>query len=415
VVVEDEHAYRHDFIVTGFAFAADGPASSPKRLCTIAVVPYQKISDPATLRRLLDAVLMIEADVDLPILLRHIVEEACALVGARYGALGVLNEARTSLEQFVTVGLEPSEETLIGARPTGRGVLGLLITDPEPLRLSDLAAHPDSYGVPAHHPPMKSFLGVPVRARNEVYGNLYLTDKRGAERFSDDDEALAEALALAAGIAIENYRLHERVRMSSVLDDRGRIARDLHDRVIQRVFAVGLNLQEATKSRDAELMRARVDTAVDDLDATITEIRTAIYELSGTAVQTGLRRGVLELVGELTAVLGARPEVTFSGPVDHAVPQRTADNLLAVVREALTNAAKHAQATRFLVTLSVADVVTLEVVDNGVGVTGRSSIEGMGLANMRARAERLGGACDVVPGDFGGTRVTWRVPVELPT
>jgi signal transduction histidine kinase len=375
-------------------------------------VPYQKIDDSVTLRRLLDAVMMIAADVELPVLLCHIVEEACALVDARYGALGVLNEARTALEQFVTVGLDGAEESLIGARPTGRGVLGLLITDPVPLRLSDLATHPDSYGVPAHHPTMKSFLGVPVRVRYEVYGNLYLTDKRGADSFSDEDESLAETLALAAGIAIENYRLHERVRLSSVLDDRSRIARDLHDRVIQRVFAVGLNLQEATRSTEEGQMVRRVNTAVDDLDATITEIRTAIHELGGGAVPGGLRHGVLELVGELTPLLGARPEVTFSGPVDNAIAQRTADNVLAVVREALSNAAKHALATRYLVTLSVSDNVTLEVIDNGVGVRPGSSGEGMGLANMVQRAERLGGECVVAPGDFGGTRVTWRVPIE---
>ena len=374
-------------------------------------MPYQKIHDSATLRRLLDAVLMIEGDVELSVLLRHFVEEACVLVDARYGALGVLNEARTTLDQFVSVGLSEEEKALIGAPPTGRGVLGLLITDPEPLRLRDLATHPDSYGVPAHHPAMKSFLGVPVRTRNEVYGNLYLTDKRGADSFSDEDESLAEALALAAGIAIENNRLHDRVRMSSVLDDRDRIARDLHDRVIQRVFAIGLSLQEATRSADPELIVSRVNTAVDNLDTTITEIRTAIYELDGGDVKGGLRHGVLELVGELTPLLGARPEVTFAGPVEN-VPQRTADNLLAVVREALTNAAKHAQASRFLVTVSASDHVTLEVVDNGVGLPSVTSKEGLGLANLRSRAERLGGECVIAAGDFGGTRVTWRVPVE---
>ena len=374
-------------------------------------MPYQKIHDSATLRRLLDAVLMIEADVELSVLLRHFVEEACVLVDARYGALGVLNEARTTLDQFISVGLSEEEKALIGAPPTGRGVLGLLITDPEPLRLRDLATHPDSYGVPAHHPAMKSFLGVPVRTRNEVYGNLYLTDKRGADSFSDEDESLAEALALAAGIAIENNRLHDRVRMSSVLDDRDRIARDLHDRVIQRVFAIGLSLQEATRSADPELIVSRVNTAVDNLDTTITEIRTAIYELDGGDVKGGLRHGVLELVGELTPLLGARPEVTFAGPVEN-VPQRTADNLLAVVREALTNAAKHAQASRFLVTVSASDHVTLEVVDNGVGLPSVTSKEGLGLANLRSRAERLGGECVIASGDFGGTRVTWRVPVE---
>ncbi len=353
---------------------------------------------------------MIEADVELPVLLRHFVEEACVLVDARYGALGVLNEARTSLEQFISVGLDEAERALIGPPPTGRGVLGLLITDPEPLRLRDLATHPDSYGVPAHHPVMNSFLGVPVRVRNEVYGNLYLTDKRGADVFSDDDESLAEALALAAGIAIQNNRLHDRVRMSSVLDDRDRIARDLHDRVIQRVFAVGLSLQEASRSTDPGLIVSRINTAVDNLDTTITEIRTAIYELGG-AKEGGLRRGVLELVGELTPLLGARPEVTFAGAVEN-IPQRTADNLLAVAREALTNAGKHAHASRFLVSVSANDHVTLEVVDNGVGLPSVPTGAGLGLANLRSRAERLGGECVVTPGDFGGTRVTWRVPVE---
>lgn len=173
-----------------------------------------RVDDPTKLRRLLEAVLMIEADLELPVLLRHIVEEARLLVGARYGALGVLNEERTGLEQFLTVGLDPDAERAIGERPTGRGVLGLLITDPTSLRLDDLGSHAESYGFPPGHPPMTSFLGVPLRVRagTEAYGNLYLTDKSSGEAFSDEDEALVEALALAAGIAIENTRLHERVR-----------------------------------------------------------------------------------------------------------------------------------------------------------------------------------------------------------
>jgi signal transduction histidine kinase len=370
------------------------------------------ITDSAKLRRLFDAVLMIEDGVDLSVLLRHFVEEACALVDARYGALGVLNEARTGLDQFLTVGLSENEEHLIGARPTGRGVLGLLITEPTPLRLDDLAAHPDSYGVPANHPPMKSFLGVPVRARNEVYGNLYLTDKVGESKFSAEDESLAEALALAAGIAIENNRLHDRVRMLSVLEDRDRIARDLHDLVIQRVYAVGLNLQEATRLRDLDQVIARVDKAVDDLDATISEIRTSIYELGGSVLPGGLRHGVLELASELAPLLGARAEVVFVGPIDNVVPQRTADNLLAVLREALTNAGKHANASRFIVTLSVNDDVTLEVVDNGIGIQLPFAPDaGLGIDNLRKRAERLQGDFEISEVPSGGTCVTWRVPV----
>ncbi len=190
-----------------------GTASSG--VATIGSVPYRKVEDPAKLRRLMGAVLMLEADIELPVLLRHLVEEACSLVDARYGALGVLDEDRTGLEQFITVGLSDAEEKAIGARPAGRGVLGLLITSPETLRLADLSSHPDSYGFPDCHPPMTTFLGVPLRSRGEVFGNLYLTDKQGADDFNDEDAALAEALALAAGIAIENTRLHDRVRMLS--------------------------------------------------------------------------------------------------------------------------------------------------------------------------------------------------------
>jgi signal transduction histidine kinase len=373
-------------------------------------VPYRRVNSPAKLRRLMDAVLMIEAQVELPVLLRHLVEEACSLVDARYGALGVLNEARTGLEQFLTVGLDEESEKRIGLRPTGRGVLGILITDPEPVRLHDLSAHPDSYGFPEHHPPMKSFLGLPVRSRGSVYGNLYLTEKLGAADFSDEDVAMAEALALAAGIAIENWRLHERVRMLSVLADRDRIARDLHDRVIQRVFAVGMALQGATRMTDLGEVLVRVDKAVDDLDATITEIRTAIFELEDGGGHRGLRHGVLELVGELTSMLGSRPDVTFYGPIDAGVPQPVADHLLAVLREVLTNAAKHAEASHFAVTISLTDDVTVEVIDDGKGIEFPVP-EGLGLNNLRSRAQKLGGSFDVRRAEGGGTQVRWQVPV----
>ena len=374
------------------------------------VMPYHNVEDPAKLLRLIDAVLTIEAAVELPLLLRHLIEEACSLVDARYGALGVLNEARTGLEPFITVGLGYAEEEAIGARPTGRGVLGVLITEPASLRLADLSAHPDSYGFPPHHPPMKSFLGVTVRVRSVVYGNLYLTDKIGAEEFSDQDQALAEALAVAAGIAIENTRLHERVRVLSVLDDRDRIARDLHDRVIQRVFAVGMSLQGAVRLSERDQIVERVNKAVDDLDTTVTEIRTAIFELGNETITGGLRHSVLELTEEMASSLGARPDVTFNGPVDNAISQRIADSLLAVLREALTNAGKHAKATSYVVTLSVADDVSLEVQDNGIGIDLSQAFgAGLGLVNLRSRAERLGGSFDLLTGE-DGTRLLWRVP-----
>jgi len=377
-------------------------------------VPYKRVDDPEKLRRLMDAVLMIEADIELAGLLRHIVEEAATLVGARYGALGVLNESRTGLDQFLTVGLDAAEELAIGPRPTGRGVLGLLITDPESLRLAELEAHPESYGFPPGHPPMKSFLGVPIRVRSgtEVWGNLYLTEKQGADEFSEEDEALAEALALAAGIAIENTRLHDRVRVLSVLEDRDRIALSLHDTVIQRLYASGLTLQAAIRLPENARVAEQVGEVIDDLDAIIDEIRSTIFELTDAAIPGGLRRAVLALAIELAPTLGIRPQVSFSGQVDNLVPQPVADHVLAVLRESLTNASKHAQATRIVVSLKVGDGLTLEVTDDGVGIRLRhNGREGLGLGNMRTRAERLGGYFNVGSTDGGGTRLTWHVPI----
>lgn len=377
------------------------------------IVPYSRVDDPEKLRRLLAAVLMITADVELPDLLRHLVEEACQLVAARYGALGVLTRNGVGLEQFLTVGLSESDELAIGPRPTGRGVLGLVINSPEPLRLDRLAEHPDSYGFPANHPPMTSFLGVPVRVREDVYGNLYLADKMGADRFSDEDEALTEALALAAGIAIENTRLHDRVQVLSVLDDRERIARDLHDRVIQRIFAVGMGLQGAVRLPDPEQVAARVSKAVDDLDLTINEIRTAIFELGDSTLPGGLREAVLRLVDDIAPTLAGRPEVTFRGLVDTTVPDSVAEHVLAVVREALTNAGKHAEAHRYRVEITANDVLTVEVTDDGKGFAGANEdATGLGLTNLRNRAQKLGGNFEVQPGMDGlGTRLVWSAPI----
>ena len=377
-------------------------------------MPYRKISDPLVLRRLMDAVLMIGSDVELPDLLQHVIEEACGLLEARYGAIGVLNPARTGLQEFLTHGMTDEEELATGEPPTGRGVLGVLITDPVPLRLARISSHPDSYGFPPGHPPMTSFLGVPIRVRpdHEPYGVLYLTDKIGATEFSEEDGALAEALALAAGIAIQNTRLHEQVRVLSVLDDRDRIAMALHDTVIQRLFASGLALQGAARQPDSELMVERINHVIDDLDATITDIRSAIFEL-GSRRSGGLRNSVLQLSEELTPALGARPLVTLSGPVDSAVPPHLADHLLAVIRESLTNASKHATASSYAIELFVVgDEVCLEVTDNGIGVPApEARRSGMGLANLSNRAEKLGGSFEIQSIETGGTRVTWRVPL----
>ena len=365
------------------------------------------------MRRLLDAVLSVSSDLDLATVLRRIVEAAADLVDARYAALGVLDESRTRLAEFVTVGLDERTYRLIGNLPEGHGILGLLILDPQPIRLPDLREHPDSYGFPPHHPPMKSFLGVPVRVRNEVFGNLYLTDKTTAEVFTDIDEELVVALAAAAGIAIENARLHVRVRDLALLEDRERIARELHDTVIQRLFASGLSLEGTARLvRPGDQNAAdRIEAVVEDLDVTVKHIRTAIFGLEAARRGVGgVRERVLSLVREAAGPLGFEPRVLFDGPVDAVVTDDLAADLLATLREALLNVARHAHASEVDVELRADGDVVLRVVDNGIGPPAPGSASGKGLRNMASRAEHHGGKLDLRPADKSGTTLEWRVP-----
>ena len=373
-----------------------------------------EMAGPRSLRELLDAVLAIGSDLDLSAMLRRIVEAAVELVDARYGALGVLDETRTRLAQFITIGIDDETHKRIGALPEGHGILGLLILDAKPLRLPDLHEHPDSYGFPPHHPPMRSFLGVPVRVRDEVFGNLYLTDKTTAEVFSDVDQELVVGLAAAAGVAIDNARLHTRVQEFALVEDRERIARDLHDTVIQRLFATGLSLQGTARlvRTDADAAIGRIESAVDDLDLTVKHIRSAIFGLESSRVTAGkgLRDRVLSLAREAAGPLGFEPRTLFDGPVDSAVGEHIAAELLATLREALSNVARHAQATRVDIELVVGDDVALRVIDDGVGPPAPDTPRGHGLNNMLARALPYGGRFGLRAGTPRGTVLEWVVP-----
>jgi signal transduction histidine kinase len=346
-------------------------------------------------------------------MLERIVHSAVDLVDATYGALGVLDDTGTRLAQFITVGIDDETHRAIGHLPEGHGILGLLIVDAKPLRLPDLNEHPDSYGFPPNHPPMQSFLGVPIRLRDEVFGNLYLTDKRSSEVFTDVDEELAVGLAAAAGVAIENARLHTKLHELALVEDRERIARDLHDTVIQRLFATGMSLQGAVRliQTDPEAARGRVDGAVDDLDVTVKHIRTAIFELGQARIDDdGLRQSVLAMVRKTATSLGFEPRVLLDGPVDSGVDKRVAAELLATLQEALSNVARHAHASRVDVELVVDGDVCLRVIDDGVGPPNEATTRGNGLANMAARAEKLGGSLDLQPGPGSGTVLEWRTP-----
>lgn len=523
----------------------------------------QVMTSRERLRALLDAVVAIGTDLDLRSTLERIVQAACQLVDASYGALGVIGPDRMLVE-FINHGIDPQEITKIGELPRGHGVLGLLIDEPQPIRLDDITRHPRAYGFPPNHPPMHSFLGVPVRIRDQVFGNLYLAEKRGGAQFDQDDEDIIVAVAVAAGAAIENARLYaqtrrrqrwleataeitavllgevrrtealqlvatrarevaeadvslvllydgtrlavevadgvedltgtsvpvagseftpvveehhvtvvrdlgraadwavplrtgtallvplsfggealgalvlayregsntvtdialartfagqaalalERARAQdereelAVLGDRERIARELHDVVIQRLFAAGLQLQGAV---GPEAQRT-IDAVVDDLDSTIRDIRAAIFELRQTGPGS-LRGEVRALVDQARGPLGFPAQLRIDGPLDTAVAEAARPALLAVLREALSNVARHAEATDVRVALTVRDgEIRLTVIDDGRGANPTSG-GGHGLRNMRARADALGGFCELTGATPRGTTLTWSIPV----
>ncbi len=376
-------------------------------------MPYHALRDPDKLQALLDAVLSVEADLEMAQMLRRVAEAARMLTGARYGALGVLDLSGKSLAEFVHVGMADDVAASIGRLPEGAGILGSLILDPQPLRLAEISAHPHSVGFPPGHPPMHSFLGVPLRIRGEVFGNLYLTDKQGAAEFSAADEALAVALASAVAGALDNARLYARVTELTLSEDRERIARDLHDTVIQRLFATGLSLQSVVPLAPDRELRSRLEEAVADLDDTIRQVRTAIFALEPPpAARSGVRARVLALCAEAARALGFEPAVRFAGPIDNAVANPVESELLASLREALSNVARHAGARSVDVELSVGDDVHLKVADDGIGIGLGGHRTGSGLPNMATRAELLGGSFSLRSRPGGGTELTWRVPLD---
>jgi len=528
---------------------------------------------------LLEAVVSVGSNLELEVLLRRIVETAVELVAARFGAMGVIG-ADGQLAEFIPVGLSDEQIAAISHWPEGKGLLGLLIADPKPLRLADISKHAASFGFPEGHPPMRTFLGAPIRIRGEVYGNLYLTEKEGSGQFDTEDEAVLVALAAAAGVAIENARLYEEARRQqrwlsatadvtkrllsgadignamalitekalemtgsdlvvvalpasegstlhvehaagegarealglvlpvkdsasglvlstgerltigdfgtdervsglakermrlgpavivplgspgevrgvltagrrpgsmqlspaasdmlvtfasqaaialqlaehrrqaeqmAVFEDRDRIARDLHDLVIQRLYATGMSLQGTSALIVAPEVAKRVSRSVDALDDTIREIRSAIFALQthSDARPASLRARILYVAQEMASALGFAPSLRLDGKLDTAVPEQIAEQMLTALREALSNAARHASAGRVDVTIRADDELTMTVRDDGVGIPpgGRRS----GLVNMEQRAASLGGSLIAGPADGGGTELVWRVPLR---
>ena len=363
-------------------------------------------------RHLLDTVVALRSESDLQSLLTRVVETALEMVDASYGALGVLNQRGDGLSAFVTAGMSPEEVQAIGKAPEGLGVLGVLIDDPRPLRLEDLHTHPKSHGMPANHPDMSSFLGVPVLSRGEAFGNLYLTNKIGGSAFTESDEQVLLGLAAAASVAIDNFRMLERLREFDLVTERERIARDLHDPVIQRLFATGLRLQATVRLIEEPLVAARIEAAVDDLDVTVREIRSAIFELHEPVGAGGLRTAVLALCREIGEATGLKAVVSFEGVVESASSPEILEDVLAVIREGLANVARHSRAKSATVTVAVDDhELVVSVIDNGIGPLSRGRI-GNGLRNLRERAARYGGHSSLLPTEDGGSSLWWVIPIR---
>lgn len=360
------------------------------------------------------AVRGISGALDVDQVLQLIVDRVRGLADAEYAALGIVNEDGV-IQQFLTSGLDAERRQRIGALPRGHGLLGLLIRERASIRIPDIAGDPRRHGFPPNHPSMGSFLGVPITVRGHSVGNLYLTNKRGHAEFSAADQGLVERFAMHAGIAIEQARLAEQVRQLMVIEERERIGADLHDGVIQRIYGVNLSLDEvpelvATRPDEAA---ARVEQAIDALNATIGEIREFIFILRAPGTETGLAPSLHALAAEVRLQTGLQVNVAIED-VPPIAEERIRE-VLSIVREALSNAARHAAATH--AELSVRREVgriRVEIADDGIGFEVEASrAEGHhGLVNMVRRADRLGGTLEVLSRPQAGTRIMLTLPTE---
>ena len=358
----------------------------------------------------------IAGELDLDRVLQLIVDSVRDLVGARYAALGTF-DARGRIERFITSGMDEALRRQIGPLPQGHGLLGTIIRDGRPLRIPDIAKHAESYGFPPHHPPMHSLLGVPIGIAGGVVGNFYLTEKLGAAEFSDADQELVERFAVHAGIAIQNARLHQEVQKLAIVDERLRISRDLHDGIIQSIYAVSLSLEEVPDLLDEDRAAAldRVDRAIDRLHTTIGDIRTFIVGL-GPEADSGLVGALASMARELFAGSGIELDVRLDDAIqlDRRISPEAAHELSQIAREALSNVARHSGARHATLAVEVdGDLATLSVEDDGAGFdpVRRLGNAHFGLANLRDRAAALAGSLMIDSKPGIGTRIIVRLPI----
>lgn len=390
-----------------------------------AVTSASRPVDPdSTLEAAIDALeratRAIVGELDLDRVLQLIVDSVRDLVHARYAALGIV-DGRGGIERFITSGLTAEERAAIGPLPRGRGLLGLIIREGRAYRIPDIAGHPDGSGFPPNHPPMHAFLGVPVRTGGAPIGNFYLTDKEGGEPFSERDERLVEMFALHAEIAIQNARLHGRVQRLAVLDERLRISRDLHDGIIQGLYAVALSLEDVPDIMidDPADAAARVDRAIDRLNTSIGEIRSFIMDLGTEAEDVAFGARLAGLIDELLLTSGGRilvdHDLRGAIGIDGSLSMETSSQLLQIAREALSNAIRHSRASRVELSFRVdGDRAILAVQDDGQGfdINAPRRAGHLGLANLQDRAASLGGTVEIDSRAGAGTRIIASVPLS---
>ena len=383
---------------------ADASATAPRGLGQVHAALDAAVRGIATLTSVDDA-------------LQVIVNGVRPLVGAQYAALGIV-DVNGRIERFITSGMDDDTRLRIGALPEGHGLLGLIIRENRSFRIADINTDPRRHGFPPNHPPMTSFLGVPITVKGVSVGRLYLTNKIDGDEFSEEDGSLVETFALHAGIAMENARLHEQFQRLAVVDERERISKDLHDGIIQNMYAVGLSLEDVPDLMDDDRTEAaaRVERAIDAIHLSIQDIRNFIFGLrpellEGASLVVGLAALVEEYRHNMIVDLALRlPDAVAEPPSD------ATGHLLAIVSEALSNVARHSRATSAgveLVSLDEDGTLVLTIEDNGIGFdpAGVVKLGHQGLANTRERATDIGGTVTIDTEPGAGTRVVVRVPM----
>jgi len=374
-----------------------------------------EVAQSRRLRALNEAGLALSAELETEALLHKIAELARVVGNAKYSALGTFDD-RGMVTRFYTAGISDEARERIGTLPVGKGILGLLPREGRPIRLRDLHEHPASVGFPPNHPPMTSFLGVPIRWRGESLGNLYLTEKQGGGEFTVEDEEALLALAAQAAIAIENARLYAQTSQMAAFEERHRIGMDLHDGAIQSLYGLGLLIEDASSQVGSapEEVKVQLARAVDRLNAAIADLRNYVLGLRPIrGSDRPLRESLVTLATQIGTNALLSVDVTVEPEAEASLDLAGREAVFYVAADALGNVARHARARHAGLSLRLErNMVVLEVIDDGVGYDTTTPVSGFGLRNMRERAFNAGARLDMTSRPGSGTRLRLRIPAR---